>query len=343
MSQPAAFSAHAPAAPAPLLQVQDLRTSYFTADGEVRSVDGVSLQLARGEVLGVVGESGSGKSVMGLSLMGLIDPPGRVVGGSIRLGGSELVGLADHAMRRIRGRRIGMVFQDPLMALNPVLRIETTLVETLRAHLSIGTARARDRALAALVDVGIPSPAQRLRGYPHELSGGMRQRVAIAAALLPEPDVLIADEPTTALDVTIQAQILHLLQRLVVARGLALIMVSHDLSIVAGMADRVAVMYAGKVVESGPVERILSMPAHPYTRGLIRSVPVMSAPGAVLPQIPGNPPSPLARPAGCAFAPRCERASAACAALPDLLELEAGHAVRCFHPHREPMRSQCPV
>ncbi|MCW5643593.1 MAG: ABC transporter ATP-binding protein [Rhodoferax sp.] len=316
-----------------LLAVDNLCTSFFTDDGEVRSVDGVSLGLERGEVLGLVGESGSGKSVMGLSLMGLIDRPGRVVGGSIRLDGVELVGAPEHELRRLRGPRIGMIFQDPLMSLNPVLRIETTLIETLMAHESISRADAHRRALAALADVGIPSPAQRMRGYPHEMSGGMRQRVAIAAALLPGPQLLIADEPTTALDVTIQSQILHLLQNLVAARGLALIMVSHDLSVVASLADRVAVMYAGRIVESGPVRQILSQPAHPYTRGLIRSAPVMSEPGTPLPQIRGVPPSPLARPAGCAFAPRCDRASARCTAMPALQEVHAGHAVRCWHPH----------
>ena len=320
---------------AALLDVENLCTSFFTEDGEVRSVDGVSLRLERGEVLGLVGESGSGKSVMGLSLMGLIDSPGKIVAGSIRLDGEELVGAPEHAMRRLRGPRLGMIFQDPLMSLNPVLRIETTLIETLLAHEFIDSATAYRRALAALTDVGIPSPAQRMRGYPHEMSGGMRQRVAIAAALLPGPQLLIADEPTTALDVTIQSQILHLLQNLVAARGLALIMISHDLSVVASLADRVAVMYAGRIVESGPVQQILSRPAHPYTRGLIHSAPVMSEPGTPLPQIRGAPPSPLGRPAGCAFAPRCDRASSSCTSMPALTDLHIGHAVRCWHPHLE--------
>ncbi len=320
---------------AALVDVAGLRTSFFTVDGEVRSVDGVSFRLDRGEVLGVVGESGSGKSVMGLSLLGLIDSPGRVVGGSIRFDGQELAGAPEPLLRKIRGRRIAMIFQDPLMALNPVLRIETTLVETLKAHFAIGTAEARERALQALADVGIASPVERIRGYPHELSGGMRQRVAIAAALLPGPEVIIADEPTTALDVTIQAQILHLLQKLVIDRGLALILISHDLSVVASLADRVAVMYAGRIVETGPIDRLLAAPAHPYTRGLIGSVPAMSPPGQPLPQIRGAPPSPLERPAGCAFAPRCERARPACQDMPELAPLEPGHETRCWYPYRD--------
>lgn len=320
-----------------LLTVDDLRTSYFTEDGEVRSVDGVSLRLQRGEVLGLVGESGSGKSVMGLSLMGLIDSPGKVAGGSIRLDGVELVGALERDLRGIRGRKIGMIFQDPLMALNPVLRIGTTLMESVTAHESVGADVARERAVAALASVGIPSPLERMRAYPHEMSGGMRQRVAIAAALLPGPQLLIADEPTTALDVTIQSQILHLLQDLVATRGLALIMVSHDLGVVASLADRVAVMYAGRIVESGPVQEILAAPAHPYTRGLIRSAPVLAQPGTALPQIPGTPPSPLERPPGCAFAPRCERADAQCAAMPALVDLPQRHAVRCWHPYPEPV------
>jgi peptide/nickel transport system ATP-binding protein len=317
-----------------VLAVAGLSTYFYTGGGIVRSVDDVSFTLSRGEILGLVGESGSGKSVTGRSIMGLIRPPGKIVAGSIRLAGQELVGLGGDALRRLRGNRIATVFQDPMMTLNPVLRVDTQMIEAIRAHADVSKSDARARALAALAQVGIPAPAQRLRCYPHELSGGMRQRVAIAIALLNKPDVIIADEPTTALDVTIQGQILAEVQHLTRATGTALIWVSHDLGVVAGLADRIAVMYMGRIVELGPTHAVLSAPQHPYTRGLLDSMPAHNARGRPLRQIPGTTPAPLALDAGCAFRPRCARATPACAVMP-ALTTAGGHAVRCHHPHRE--------
>jgi len=312
-----------------LLRVDDLATHFFTDAGVVKSVDGVSFAVDRGEVLAVVGESGSGKSVTGLSLLGLIDEPGRIVGGSMRFDGIDLVGLAPEPMRRLRGARIAMIFQDPMMTLNPVLRIDTQMIETVLAHRSMGRAEAWRLCRDALGRVGIPSPDERMRAYPHQFSGGMRQRVAIAIALLNEPELIIADEPTTALDVTIQAQILHLMQTLVEERGMGVIWITHDLSVVAGFADRVVVMYAGEVVEEGPVDDIIASPRHPYTRGLIGSVPSRNKRGVRLAQIPGSAPAPINRGTACRFAPRCGFVAEACARHPDLEPL-AGRAVRCW-------------
>ena len=295
-----------------LLVVDNLQTHFLTSAGVVKAVDGVSYAVGRGEVLAVVGESGSGKSVTGLSIMGLVEPPGRVVGGSIRFDGQELVGLAPEPMRRLRGARIAMIFQDPMMTLNPVLRIDTQMIETIDAHRSLPRADAWRLCRDALGRVGIPSPDERMRGYPHQFSGGMRQRVAIAIALLNDPDLIIADEPTTALDVTIQAQILHLMQGLVEERGTGLVWITHDLSVVAGFADRVAVMYAGEIVEEGPTDAIIAAPRHPYSRGLIGSVPSRNARGARLAQIPGSAPPALNRPPGCRFAPRCAWRAGGC-------------------------------
>src|SRR5215831_4935992 len=291
-----------------VLAVADLSTSFFTRHGAVRAVDGVSFTVARGEVLGLVGESGSGKTVTGFSILGLIDPPGRIVGGSIRLDGEELVGAPAERLRAHRGRDVAMIFQDPMMTLNPVLRIDTQMIEAITAHETVSQGAARARARAALDAVGIASADERLRAYPHQLSGGMRQRVAIAIALLHKPQLLIADEPTTALDVTIQAQILSEVQSLCADSGTALIWITHDLAVVAGLADRVAVMYAGRIVEQGPVDAVFARPLHPYTRGLIGSLPVPGQRDAPLMQIPGAPPSPARLPPGCAFAPRCGRA-----------------------------------
>lgn len=316
-----------------ILEVRDLRTHFFTKAGVARAVDGVSFSLARGEVLGLVGESGSGKTVTGFSLMGLVDPPGRLVSGSIRLGTEELAGLSEEGWRRLRGRRIAMIFQDPMMTLNPVLRIDTQMIEAIRAHADISRSAARERAREALARVGIPSPDERLAAYPHQFSGGMRQRVAIAIALLNEPDVIVADEPTTALDVTIQAQILYEVQKLCAETGLAMIWITHDLAVVGGLADRVAVMYAGRIVEQGPVDAVLDAPFHPYTHGLIGSVPSQNRRGVRLTQIPGMAPSLLALPEGCSFAARCPRADAACRVLPELTEPSAGRTARCHHPH----------
>jgi peptide/nickel transport system ATP-binding protein len=247
----------------PLLEVRDLRTHFFTQAGVARAVDGVSFTLARGEILGLVGESGSGKSVTGFSLLGLVDPPGRIAGGSVRLAGQELVGLPAREMRRLRGRRIAMVFQDPQATLNPVLSIGEQMTLAVQAHHRVSARAARDRAAAVLARVGIPDAARRLSAYPHEFSGGMRQRVAIATALLNGPDVIVADEPTTALDVSIQAQILHEVQALAREEGMSLIWISHDLATVSSLADRILVMYAGRIVESGRVEEVLSCAAAP--------------------------------------------------------------------------------
>ncbi|WP_138470893.1 ABC transporter ATP-binding protein [Poseidonocella sp. HB161398] len=317
-----------------LLDVRGLVTAFPGPEGDLRAVDEVSFQLARGEVLGLVGESGSGKSVTGFSIMGLVDPPGRVAAGQILFDGADLAQADADTRRSLRGRRIAMVFQDPMMTLNPVLRIGTQMTEALHAHVQISRQEARARARDALGLVGIPSPEERLDGYPHEFSGGMRQRVAIAIALLHRPDLIIADEPTTALDVTIQAQILSEFQKLTEEQGTAVIWITHDLAIVSGLADRIAVMYGGRIVETGGIEEVLRAPRHPYTRGLIRSVPSENTRGTRLAQIPGVTPSLGRMPAGCAFRSRCGRADAACAARPGRFgSLGAYH--RCFHPHEE--------
>ena len=315
-----------------VLEVVDLRTHFFTRAGVVPAVDGVSLSVDRGEVLGLVGESGSGKSVTGFSVMGLVDAPGRIVSGSIRLGGEELVGRAEADWRRIRGNRVAMVFQDPMMTLNPVLRVDTQMIEAITAHERVSRKAARARARDALAAVGIPAPEERLDAYPHQFSGGMRQRVAIAIALLNGPDLVVADEPTTALDVTIQAQILFEVQKLAAETGTALVWITHDLAVVGGLADRLAVMYAGRIVETGDTDAVLDAPRHPYTVGLIGSVPSRNRRGEPLAQIPGMTPSMTHLPPGCAFAPRCPRATGACDAMPELAPV-AGALARCHHPH----------
>jgi len=258
---------------APLLEIEGLRTHFFTKAGVVKAVDDVSFTVKKGEVVGLVGESGSGKSMTGYSIMGLIDPPGRVVDGKILLDGRDLRTLSDEQLRQLRGNRIAMIFQDPMMTLNPVLSVAVQMVETIFAHEKVSREDALARARAALVKVGIPSPDERLVAYPHQFSGGMRQRVAIAIALLNNPDLIIADEPTTALDVTIQGQILFEMQKLTRETGAAMIWITHDLSVIAGLADRVCVMYAGRIVEQGSVVDVLSRPRHPYTQGLLDSVP----------------------------------------------------------------------
>ena len=317
------------------LQVEGLKTHFFTKAGIVKAVDGVSFAVGRGEILGLVGESGSGKSVTGFSILGLVDPPGRIVEGRIRFNGEDLTEADAERMRDLRGNRIAMIFQDPMMTLNPVLRIETQMVETLLAHQRIDRESARGRARDALGQVGIPSPDERLRAYPHQFSGGMRQRVAIAIALLNDPDLIIADEPTTALDVTIQAQILHEAQKLCRDRGTALIWITHDLAVVAGLADRVCVMYAGRIVEEGGIDDVLDRPIHPYTIGLIGSVPSRNRRGRPLYQIPGMTPSLLNLPPGCAFRERCPRADRACEREPEMTSPMNGRLARCFHPHLE--------
>ena len=316
---------------APTLVVENLRTWFDTRAGTVKAVDDVCFSVDAGRIVGLVGESGSGKSVTGFSVMGLVDPPGRVVGGRILFKGRDLVGLPDNEMRALRGARIAMIFQDPMMTLNPVLRIETQMVEAILAHEKIPAEQARARARDALGQVGIPSPDERLKAYPHQFSGGMRQRVAIAIALQNRPDLIIADEPTTALDVTIQGQILYEIQRLCRETRTALIWITHDLSVVASLADDICVMYAGKLVEQGSVDDVLDRPLHPYTAGLIGSVPSRNRRGQPLQQIPGVMPSLLKLPAGCAFRQRCTFADTRCETEPPE-ELIGDRRLRCFHP-----------
>ncbi|MEO9903555.1 ABC transporter ATP-binding protein [Nisaea sp.] len=314
------------------LEVRNLQTHFFTKAGVVKAVDDVSFSVGKGQILGLVGESGSGKTVTGFSILGLVDEPGRVAGGEIRYRGENLVGASDERMRKLRGNNIAMIFQDPMMTLNPVLRIDTQMIEAIKAHHNVSDDDARQRARDALGQVGIPAPDERLKSYPHQFSGGMRQRVAIAIALLNKPDLIVADEPTTALDVTIQGQILYEVQKLCAETGTAMIWITHDLSVVAGLADEVAVMYAGRVVESGKVDDVLDSPQHPYTAGLIGSVPSRNARGKRLQQIPGMTPSLLNLPAGCAFTARCSYSTPACEAAPVLSEVAGDRQVRCHHP-----------
>lgn len=319
----------------PVLDIENLNTSFMLPAGELKVLRDLSFSVRRGEILGLVGESGSGKSITGFSINGLLSPPGQVVSGSIRLNGTEITTLSPAEMRTLRGAKIAMVFQDPMMTLNPVLKIRVQMSDALRAHARLGSSDIRAKSLAALEEVGIPSPEDRLDAYPHQLSGGMRQRVAIAIAMLHEPDLIIMDEPTTALDVTIQGQILALVQRLCRDRGTALIWITHDLAVVAGIADRLMVMYAGRIVEEGPVDAVLDRPAHPYTRGLIDSVPTRGMRGKRLTQIPGRMPALTDLPEGCAFQPRCQRSTDACKTPPTIQALSADRNVRCVHPLSE--------
>ena len=289
----------------PTLSVRDLKVQFRSRRGLLTAIDGVSFDIAPGEVLGVVGESGAGKSITGTAVIGLIDPPGRIAGGEIRLSGERGDGLKAGAMRRIRGRRIGMVFQDPLTSLNPLYTVGRQLVETITTHLDLGRDGARRKALALLDEVGIPAAAARIDSYPHEFSGGMRQRVVIALALAAEPELVIADEPTTALDVSVQAQVIAVLKRLCRERGTAVMLITHDMGVIAEAADRVAVMYAGRIAEIGPVRSVIKQPHHPYTKGLMGSIPTLSGEVERLQQIPGSMPRLDAIPAGCAFNPRC--------------------------------------
>ncbi|WP_425087633.1 ABC transporter ATP-binding protein [Stappia sp.] len=316
---------------APILEVSDLTTQFHTRAGVVKAVDGVSFSLHKGEIIGLVGESGSGKSVTGFSLIGLVDPPGRIVSGSVKLDGQELVGLSPAALRKVRGARIAMVFQDPMMTLNPVLTIGQQMQLALNAHEKLSKSAARARSAEALTRVGIPDAEARLDAYPHQFSGGMRQRVAIAIALLHGTRVIVADEPTTALDVSIQAQILSEMRELAREMGTALVWISHDLSTVSALADRILVMYAGRIVEEGPTAQVLRSPRHPYTAGLLRSLPAMAEPGTDLEQIPGTTPSLLNLPQGCPFRPRCDRATDLCSEAPPMTP-ETGRGYRCHHP-----------
>jgi peptide/nickel transport system ATP-binding protein len=323
------------------LDVRHLRTQFDTRAGTLAAVDDVSFSLTPGRIMGLVGESGSGKSVTGFSIMGLVDPPGRIVGGEILFQGRDLVKLSPRERRHLQGNRIAMIFQDPMMTLNPVLRIDAQMIEAVRAHQRVSSSQARDLSRDALGAMGIPSPDARLRAYPHQLSGGMRQRVAIAIAMLHRPDLIIADEPTTALDVTIQAQILSEVQKLAREQRTALIWITHDLSVVAGLADELAVMYAGRIVEQGDVDAVLDAPQHPYTAGLIASLPSLNRRGERLRQIPGMTPNLLAMPAGCAFAARCAFATDACEVRPELTEPLPGRFVRCFHPGAARLTELC--
>jgi peptide/nickel transport system ATP-binding protein len=315
-----------------LLDVQGLTTYFHTRGGVIKAVDGVSLQLKQGEILGLVGESGSGKSITAFSLMNLVDEPGRIQAERLFFNGQDLQALSADQYRALRGKDMAMIFQDPMMTLNPTLRVDTQMIEAVRAHNRVSSAAARARSIDVLGRVGIPSPADRMKVYPHHLSGGMRQRIAIAIALLNSPKLIIADEPTTALDVTIQGQILYEVQKLCREMGTALIWITHDLAVVSGLADRLAVMYAGRIVETGSTAEVVQSALHPYTHGLIASIPSIKTRGEPLFQIPGSTPSLLSLPEGCAFKDRCYRATGVCTRTPQLQELTPGHWASCWHP-----------
>jgi len=289
----------------PVLSVRNLQVEFATRRHTLRAIDGVSFDIAKGEVLGVVGESGAGKSVTGLAVIGLLDPPGRISGGEIRLSGLRIDHLPPEDIRRIRGKRIGMIFQDPLTSLNPLYKIGDQTVETIKTHTSLSESAARKRAIDLLAEVGIPAPDKRIDGYPHEFSGGMRQRVVIALAICAEPELIIADEPTTALDVSVQAQIITLIKRLGRDHGTAVMLVTHDMGVIAETCDRVAVMYSGRVAEIGPVGDVVRNPLHPYAKGLMGAIPTLAGDDKRLVQIPGAMPRLSAIPPGCSFNPRC--------------------------------------
>ncbi|HZE72305.1 MAG TPA: ABC transporter ATP-binding protein [Pyrinomonadaceae bacterium] len=314
-----------------LLEVRDLRTYFELEEGTVKAVDGISFQLQRGETLGIVGESGSGKSVTNLSIIRLIpSPPGKIVSGEIIFDGRDILLLSEAEVRKIRGRRIAMIFQDPMTSLNPFMKISKQLMEMTQLHLGYDSSRAYEHAIEMLETVGIPDARSRADNYPHEFSGGMRQRVMIAMALSCEPELLIADEPTTALDVTIQAQILELIKEIKQQTGTSVILITHDLGVVAGMTDHLIVMYAGKVFEQAPTRELFAVPANPYTKGLLRSVPDPLVEQGALYQIPGLPPDVAHLPPGCPFAPRCERAEQICREeYPPFVEVTADHHSLC--------------
>jgi peptide/nickel transport system ATP-binding protein len=316
----------------PLLEVHNLRVEFPSRRGTLVAVDDVSFDIGRGEVLGVVGESGAGKSLTGMAIIGLLERPGRIAAGEIRLAGERIDNLPAEALRRIRGRRIGAIFQDPLTSLNPLYTVGQQLIETIRTHLPVSGPEARRRAIALLAEAGIPAPEHRIDQYPHQFSGGMRQRVVIALALCAEPELIIADEPTTALDVSIQAQIIGLLKRVCREHGAAVMLITHDMGVIAETADRVAVMYAGRVAEIGPARDVIHAPQHPYTAGLMGSIPKLGEIRARLAQIDGAMPRLNAIPSGCAFHPRCPRQFARCAAeRPDLMLAGTGRAACWLH------------
>ena len=315
----------------PLLDIRNLQTFFFTATGLVKAINGVDLQIETGETLALVGESGCGKSMTALSLLRLVPEPGRIVGGDILFAGRDLLRMPIEEMRRVRGNRIGMIFQEPMTSLNPVLRVGEQVAESLRLHQGHNRAQAAAEALTMLTKVGLPDAEDRARDYPHQLSGGMRQRVMIAMALACNPQLLIADEPTTALDVTIQAQIMELLADCKAERGMATLLITHDLGIVAQYADRVAIMYAGRIMESAPVRELFAAPAHPYTRGLLACVPKLGEKRQRLTPIEGTIPTPGQLPEGCSFLDRCPEAFAPCRGeVPPLREIRPGHQVRCW-------------
>ena len=320
----------------PLLEVRDLCVEFPTRHGSLRALDGVSFDIAPGEILGVVGESGAGKSLTGAAIIGLLEPPGRVCGGQVLLEGRRIDELPAEAMRRIRGKQIGSIFQDPLTALNPLYTIGRQLTETLRAHLPLSAAQARERAIELLRQTGLPAPEARLAQYPHEFSGGQRQRVVIALALAGEPRLVIADEPTTALDVAVQAQIIRLLRGVTQAHGASVMLITHDMGVIAETCDRVAVMYAGRIVEIGPVREVIEHPAHPYTAGLMASVPSLHDAGGRLAQIEGALPRLDEMPSGCAFHPRCPKASQRCSDERPELALVRRTRAACWWPIEGP-------
>jgi oligopeptide/dipeptide ABC transporter ATP-binding protein len=313
-----------------VLKVEDLKTYFFTRKGVVKAVDGVGFTLGPGQIMGLVGESGAGKSMTGFSILGLIDPPGRIVSGKIIFQGEDLIAKPVSELEKIRGNRISMVFQDPQTSLDPVFTIGYQITESLIVHHDLSRAQARKRAEQLLRTVGIPSPAQRLKDYPHQFSGGMRQRVGIAIAMASDPALIIADEPTTALDVTIQAQVLTLMRRLVRQKGAALILITHDISLVGQFCDCIGVMYAGRLVEKGAKEDVITRPLHPYTQGLIASIPGRQERRRRLRQIPGMMPNLIGLPDGCPFLPRCDQAGEDCRQRPVLSEVAPGHEVACF-------------
>jgi peptide/nickel transport system ATP-binding protein len=318
--------------PEPLLEVRHLRVEFPTRRGTLLALDDISFDIAPGEILGVVGESGAGKSLTGAAIIGLLDPPGRIAGGEIRFGGRRIDNLPYEEMRKVRGRQIGAIFQDPLTSLNPLYTVGRQLTETIQTHLPVGAEEARQRAIRLLQETGIPAAEQRIDQYPHQFSGGMRQRVVIALALAAEPKLIVADEPTTALDVSIQAQIISLLKRLCRDHGAAVMLVTHDMGVIAETCDRVAVMYAGRIAEIGPVQDVIHHPAHPYTAGLMGSIPAMDEDRERLQQIDGAMPRLTAIPAGCAYNPRCPQAFDRCRVeRPDLLAAGSTRAACWLH------------